>query len=119
MTKFGSSSEIPARFIERNVSIRGKVRSVTERGLEVEHIPIHVPLLSPLLAKSTGTDSSLLPPPPSYKNPPVIKPTPEDPIKTAFHLPAWHNQKLIHSSNPSESDRLCAEWCLVFRSIFF
>ncbi|XP_060780160.1 protein C3orf33 homolog [Neoarius graeffei] len=51
MTKFGSPSEIPARFIERNVSIRGKVRSVTERGLEVEHVPIHVPLLSPLLTK--------------------------------------------------------------------
>ncbi|KAB5574658.1 hypothetical protein PHYPO_G00211530 [Pangasianodon hypophthalmus] len=51
MTKFSSPSEIPARFIERNVSIRGKVRSVTERGLEVEHIPIHVPLLSSLLTK--------------------------------------------------------------------
>ncbi|KAF7698794.1 hypothetical protein HF521_003536 [Silurus meridionalis] len=50
-TKFGSPSEIPSRFIERNVSIRGKVRSVTERGLEVEHIPIHVPILSPLLTK--------------------------------------------------------------------
>ncbi|XP_053479666.1 protein C3orf33 homolog [Ictalurus furcatus] len=51
MTRFVSPSEIPARFIEKNVSIRGKVRSVTERGLEVEHIPIHVPLLSPLLTK--------------------------------------------------------------------
>ncbi|KAF4071886.1 hypothetical protein AMELA_G00268060 [Ameiurus melas] len=51
MTRFVSPSEIPARFIEKNVSLRGKVRSVTERGLEVEHIPIHVPLLSPLLTK--------------------------------------------------------------------
>ncbi|KAI5611334.1 protein C3orf33-like [Silurus asotus] len=54
-TKFGSPSEIPSRFIERNVSIRGKVRSVTERGLEVEHIPIHVPILSPLLTKRRVT----------------------------------------------------------------
>ncbi|TSK38416.1 Protein C3orf33 [Bagarius yarrelli] len=55
LTKFGSPSEIPVRFIERNVSIRGKVRSVTEKGLEVEHIPIYVPLLSPLLTKRQVT----------------------------------------------------------------
>ncbi|GAA6097428.1 protein C3orf33 homolog [Tachysurus ichikawai] len=51
MTKFCSPSEIPSRFFEKNVSLKGKVRSVTERGLEVEHVPIHVPLLSPLLSK--------------------------------------------------------------------
>lgn len=55
LTKFGSPSEIPVRFIERNVSLRGKVRRVTEKGLEVEHIPIHVPLLSPLLTKCQVT----------------------------------------------------------------
>ncbi|XP_036441485.1 protein C3orf33 homolog [Colossoma macropomum] len=51
ITKFSSPSEIPARFIERSISIRGRVRSVTEKGLEVEHIPIYVPLVSPLLTK--------------------------------------------------------------------
>ncbi|KAG7470968.1 hypothetical protein MATL_G00119520 [Megalops atlanticus] len=50
-TKFGAASEIPARFIERHVSLRGRVHRVTERGLEVEHVPINVPLLSPLLKK--------------------------------------------------------------------
>uniref|UniRef100_A0A4W4F9I9 TNase-like domain-containing protein n=1 Tax=Electrophorus electricus TaxID=8005 RepID=A0A4W4F9I9_ELEEL len=40
ITRFGSPSEIPVRFIERTVSIRGRVRRVTDRGLEVEHVPI-------------------------------------------------------------------------------
>ncbi|XP_052007899.1 protein C3orf33 homolog [Xyrauchen texanus] len=51
ITKFGSAADIPARFIERNISIRGRVRNISEKGLEVEHIPIYVPLLSPLLTK--------------------------------------------------------------------
>lgn len=51
MTKFGSATDIPARFIERNVSIRGRLRNITEKGLEVEHIPIYVPLFSPLFTK--------------------------------------------------------------------
>uniref|UniRef100_A0A3Q3WL76 Uncharacterized protein n=1 Tax=Mola mola TaxID=94237 RepID=A0A3Q3WL76_MOLML len=54
ITQFRSASEIPARFIERNVSLRGRVRSITERGVEVEHIPIYLPLLSPLLSKHKG-----------------------------------------------------------------
>uniref|UniRef100_A0A671M873 Uncharacterized protein n=1 Tax=Sinocyclocheilus anshuiensis TaxID=1608454 RepID=A0A671M873_9TELE len=51
ITKFGSAADIPARFIERNISIRGRLRNITEKGLEVEHIPIYVPLLSRLLTK--------------------------------------------------------------------
>ncbi|XP_047450000.1 protein C3orf33 homolog isoform X2 [Mugil cephalus] len=51
ITKFQAVHEIPARFIERNVSLRGKVHSITERGLEVEHVPIYVPVISPLLSK--------------------------------------------------------------------
>ncbi|XP_037630242.1 protein C3orf33 homolog [Sebastes umbrosus] len=54
ITKFQAASEIPARFIERNVSLRGKVHSITERGLEVEHVPIYLPVLSPLLSKHKG-----------------------------------------------------------------
>ncbi|XP_041732828.1 protein C3orf33 homolog isoform X2 [Coregonus clupeaformis] len=51
MTRFGVASEIPARFIENNVSLRGRVQTITERALEVEHVPIYIPLLSPLLTK--------------------------------------------------------------------
>ncbi|KAL2095661.1 hypothetical protein ACEWY4_007809 [Coilia grayii] len=51
ITKFNAASEIPARFIERNVSLRGRVFRFTDEGLEVEHIPIHIPVLSPLLVK--------------------------------------------------------------------
>ncbi|XP_044059646.1 protein C3orf33 homolog isoform X2 [Siniperca chuatsi] len=58
ITKFQAASEIPARFIERNVSLRGKVHSVTEKGLEVEHVPIYLPVLSPLLSKHKGVCTS-------------------------------------------------------------
>ncbi|XP_041656615.1 protein C3orf33 homolog isoform X2 [Cheilinus undulatus] len=58
VTKFQAASEIPARFIERNVSLRGKVHSVTEKGLEVEHVPIYLPVLSPLLSKHKGMHTS-------------------------------------------------------------
>lgn len=56
ITKFQAASEIPARFIERNVSLRGKVCSITERGVEVEHVPIYLPVLSSLLSKQKGDD---------------------------------------------------------------
>ncbi|XP_041918831.1 protein C3orf33 homolog [Alosa sapidissima] len=51
LTKFNAASEIPSRFIKRNVGLRGRVCSITDKGLEVEHIPIYVPVLSPLLMK--------------------------------------------------------------------
>ncbi|XP_016095972.1 protein C3orf33-like [Sinocyclocheilus grahami] len=51
ITKFGTAADIPTRFIERNISIRGRLSNITEKGLEVEHIPIYVPLLSRLLTK--------------------------------------------------------------------
>lgn len=57
LTKFQAASEIPARFIERSVSLRGKVHGITERGVEVEHLPIHLPVLSQLLTKSKGNDA--------------------------------------------------------------
>ncbi|XP_030008371.1 protein C3orf33 homolog isoform X2 [Sphaeramia orbicularis] len=60
ITKFQAASEIPARFIEKNVSLRGKVHSITDKGLEVEHIPIHLPVISPLLTKHSGVCSSPL-----------------------------------------------------------
>ncbi|XP_054649988.1 protein C3orf33 homolog isoform X2 [Dunckerocampus dactyliophorus] len=60
ITKFQAVSEIPARFVERNVSLRGRVHSITEEGLEVEHIPIYLPVLSPLLTKHKGVCKSNL-----------------------------------------------------------
>uniref|UniRef100_A0A3Q3B9Y3 TNase-like domain-containing protein n=1 Tax=Kryptolebias marmoratus TaxID=37003 RepID=A0A3Q3B9Y3_KRYMA len=60
ITKFQAASEIPARFIVRNVSLRGKVHSVTEEGIKVEHVPIYVPVLSPLLSKHKDVCTSLL-----------------------------------------------------------
>ncbi|XP_028818316.1 protein C3orf33 homolog isoform X2 [Denticeps clupeoides] len=52
LTKFKSASEIPAQFVEKNVNLRGKVCGVTDKGLEVEHVPIRVPVLSSMLAKT-------------------------------------------------------------------
>ncbi|XP_062241466.1 protein C3orf33 homolog isoform X1 [Platichthys flesus] len=60
ITKFQAASEIPALFIERNVRLRGRVHSVTEKGLEVEHVPIHLPILSTLLNKHKGVSRSPL-----------------------------------------------------------
>ncbi|XP_075892397.1 protein C3orf33 homolog [Nelusetta ayraudi] len=60
LTKFQAASEIPARFIERNVSLRGRVRGITERGVEVEHLPIRLPVLSQLLSESKGVGISPL-----------------------------------------------------------
>uniref|UniRef100_A0A3B4YHF1 TNase-like domain-containing protein n=1 Tax=Seriola lalandi dorsalis TaxID=1841481 RepID=A0A3B4YHF1_SERLL len=60
ITKFQTVSEIPARFIERNVSLRGKVLAITEKGLEVEHVPIYLPVLSPLLSKHKDVSTSPL-----------------------------------------------------------
>ncbi|XP_051933513.1 protein C3orf33 homolog isoform X1 [Hippocampus zosterae] len=60
ITKFQAASEIPARFIENNVSLRGIVHSVKEQSLQVEHVPISLPLLSPLLTKHKGGPSTSL-----------------------------------------------------------
>ncbi|XP_041850061.1 protein C3orf33 homolog isoform X2 [Melanotaenia boesemani] len=60
ITKFQAAHEIPAHFIERNVSLRGKVLSITEKGIEVEHVPIYLPILSPLLSKKQDVSTSPL-----------------------------------------------------------
>uniref|UniRef100_A0A8C6SZE3 TNase-like domain-containing protein n=1 Tax=Neogobius melanostomus TaxID=47308 RepID=A0A8C6SZE3_9GOBI len=51
MTKFHTASHIPVHFVEKNVSLYGKVHSVTERGLAVEHVPVYLPVISSLLHK--------------------------------------------------------------------
>nr|XP_023476932.1 protein C3orf33 homolog isoform X1 [Equus caballus] len=45
-SKFTSSSEIPVEFIRRNVKLRGRLRRITDSGLEIEHIPITLPIIS-------------------------------------------------------------------------
>ncbi|XP_012498306.1 PREDICTED: protein C3orf33 homolog [Propithecus coquereli] len=47
-SKFTSSSDIPVEFIRRNVKLRGRLRRITENGLEIEHIPITLPIISSL-----------------------------------------------------------------------
>ncbi|XP_048460058.1 protein C3orf33 homolog isoform X2 [Rhincodon typus] len=45
-TKFNNAREIPDSFIEKHVKLRGKVHHVTKYGLEVEHVPITLPIVS-------------------------------------------------------------------------
>ncbi|KAM9189672.1 protein C3orf33 homolog [Dugong dugon] len=45
-SKFTSSSDIPVEFIKRNVKLRGRLRRITENGLEIEHVPITLPIIS-------------------------------------------------------------------------
>ncbi|XP_074154155.1 protein C3orf33 homolog isoform X2 [Sminthopsis crassicaudata] len=45
-TKFISASDIPIEFIKSNVRLRGRLHRITNMGLELEHIPITIPLLS-------------------------------------------------------------------------
>uniref|UniRef100_H3ACV9 Chromosome 3 open reading frame 33 n=2 Tax=Latimeria chalumnae TaxID=7897 RepID=H3ACV9_LATCH len=50
-TRFSSAVDIPVEFIEKRVKLRGKIHRLTEEGLLVEHIPIHLPLISSLQAR--------------------------------------------------------------------
>ncbi|KAM9274795.1 protein C3orf33 homolog [Cariama cristata] len=50
-TKFTSALDIPVEFVEKNVKLRGKLHHVTEKGLEVEHIPISIPFLTSIQRK--------------------------------------------------------------------
>ncbi|XP_038671729.1 protein C3orf33 homolog isoform X2 [Scyliorhinus canicula] len=47
-TKFTSAAEIPDRFIEKSVQLRGRIHQITRNGLEIEHIPITLPFISSL-----------------------------------------------------------------------
>ncbi|XP_059711873.1 protein C3orf33 homolog isoform X3 [Haemorhous mexicanus] len=50
-TKFTNPLEIPVEFVEKNVKLRGKLHHITEKGLEVEHIPISIPFISAIQRK--------------------------------------------------------------------
>ncbi|KFO27914.1 protein C3orf33 homolog [Fukomys damarensis] len=45
-SKFTRSSDIPAEFIRKNVKLQGRLHRITENGLEIEHIPITLPIIS-------------------------------------------------------------------------
>ncbi|KAM4693936.1 protein C3orf33 homolog [Discoglossus pictus] len=47
-TKFTNANDIPGKFIKKNVKLRGKLICINERILEVEHVPISIPLISHL-----------------------------------------------------------------------
>ncbi|XP_050758505.1 protein C3orf33 homolog isoform X1 [Gymnogyps californianus] len=49
--KFTSALDIPVAFVEKNVKLRGKLHQITERGLEVEHIPISIPFITSIQRK--------------------------------------------------------------------
>ncbi|XP_067851441.1 protein C3orf33 homolog isoform X2 [Heptranchias perlo] len=51
VTKFTCVTKIPDNFIAKSVKLRGRVHHVTENGLEVEHIPITLPVISSLQRK--------------------------------------------------------------------
>ncbi|NXY18747.1 CC033 protein, partial [Atrichornis clamosus] len=50
-TKFTNALDIPAEFVEKNVKLRGKLHRITEKGLEVEHIPISIPFITAIQRK--------------------------------------------------------------------
>ncbi|NXO55909.1 CC033 protein, partial [Aramus guarauna] len=50
-TKFTSALDIPVEFVAKNVKLRGKLHHVTEKGLEVEHIPISIPFVTSIQRK--------------------------------------------------------------------
>uniref|UniRef100_A0A8D0BHT3 Chromosome 3 open reading frame 33 n=2 Tax=Salvator merianae TaxID=96440 RepID=A0A8D0BHT3_SALMN len=58
-TKFTNALEIPVEFIEKNVKLRGRIHHVSEQGLEIEHIPISLPIISSL-QKRGHSDGFLL-----------------------------------------------------------
>ncbi|XP_054839432.1 protein C3orf33 homolog [Eublepharis macularius] len=58
-TKFTNALEIPIEFIEKNVKLRGRLHQITEQGLEIEHIPIVIPIISSL-QRRWHTDGLLL-----------------------------------------------------------
>lgn len=47
-TKFTTAMEIPVEFIEKNVKLRGRLHRISEQGLEIEHVPITLPIISSL-----------------------------------------------------------------------
>ncbi|XP_031229865.1 protein C3orf33 homolog isoform X2 [Mastomys coucha] len=54
ISKFTTSSDIPVEFIRKKVKLRGRLRRITECGLEIEHIPITLPFISSWKQEPSG-----------------------------------------------------------------
>ncbi|XP_072474767.1 protein C3orf33 homolog isoform X2 [Notamacropus eugenii] len=53
-SKFLKPSDIPIEFIKNHVKLRGRLHQITEKGLELEHIPISIPLISSWRRQPSG-----------------------------------------------------------------
>ncbi|XP_075720128.1 protein C3orf33 homolog [Rhinoderma darwinii] len=60
VTKFTSAKDIPEQFIKKNVKLRGKIVRVTEETIEIDHIPISLPILRSLQKRWHGHGSLLV-----------------------------------------------------------
>ncbi|KAG9494180.1 protein C3orf33 homolog [Eleutherodactylus coqui] len=60
LTKFTSAKDIPEQFLKRNVKLRGKVVCVTEEAIEIDHVPISLPLLRSFQKRWHGQGSLLV-----------------------------------------------------------
>uniref|UniRef100_F6Z7C8 Chromosome 3 open reading frame 33 n=1 Tax=Xenopus tropicalis TaxID=8364 RepID=F6Z7C8_XENTR len=54
-SKFTSAKDIPLEFIKKNVKLRGKLLSITGDTLEVEHVPISLPIVAAFQSKWTAS----------------------------------------------------------------
>ncbi|KAG8581024.1 hypothetical protein GDO81_007521 [Engystomops pustulosus] len=57
VTKFTHAKDIPEQFIKRNVKLRGKVVCVSEETIEIDHIPISLPVLRSIQRRWQGQGS--------------------------------------------------------------
>ncbi|XP_069831572.1 protein C3orf33 homolog [Dendropsophus ebraccatus] len=60
VTKFTNAKDIPEEFIKKNVKLRGKVVCVTGETIDVDHVPISLPILRSVQKKWHGQGSLLV-----------------------------------------------------------
>ncbi|XP_069583561.1 protein C3orf33 homolog isoform X2 [Ranitomeya imitator] len=60
ITKFTSAKEIPEEFIKKNVKLRGKVIRVNGETIEIDHVPISLPILRSVQQRWHGQGSLLV-----------------------------------------------------------
>ncbi|XP_073529171.1 protein C3orf33 homolog isoform X2 [Phyllobates terribilis] len=60
ITKFTSAKDIPEKFIKKNVKLRGKVIQVTGETIEIDHVPISLPILRSIQQRWHGQGSLLV-----------------------------------------------------------
>ncbi|KAM4040764.1 protein C3orf33 homolog [Anomaloglossus baeobatrachus] len=60
IAKFSSAKDIPEKFIKKNVKLRGKVIRVNGEIIEIDHVPISLPILRSLQQRWHGQGSLLV-----------------------------------------------------------